>query len=241
MRVAVISDIHANLHALEAVREAIRREALDEIWCLGDLVGYGPQPNECCGWAAEHAAVCLAGNHDLGVLGTLDIADFSDDAAAAALWTRGVLSAPAHDYLAELLSTGEREGVGLFHASPRDPVWEYVLTWEAAFAAIEDSPCEITLVGHSHVPLAIGDGDDGPGGHAPGGTELELAGGRWLLNPGSVGQPRDGDPAAAWLLLDLGEQRATFLREPYDVERTQAEIRDQGLPDALAERLAHGV
>jgi predicted phosphodiesterase len=243
MRVAVISDIHANLHALEAVREAIDREAPDEIWCLGDLVGYGPQPNPCCTWTADHAVVCLAGNHDLGVLGTIEVQGvFSDDAEAAALWTRDVLSEGARNYLAGLASTGEREGVGLFHASPRDPVWEYVLTWDAAFAAIQDSQHDVTLVGHSHVPLAIGDGDDGPpGGHAPGGTEVHLAGGRWLLNPGSVGQPRDGNPAAAWLLLDLGERRARFLREPYDVERTQAEIRDQGLPDALAERLAHGV
>jgi len=241
MRVAVISDIHANLHALEAVREAIDQEAPDEIWCLGDLVGYGPQPDACCVWSAEHTAVCLAGNHDLGVLGTLDITDFSDDAAAAAIWTRRVLGEPARAYLAELPSHGEREDVGLFHASPRDPVWEYVLTWEAAEAAIHDSGFAITLVGHSHVPLAISDDTGLPGGHAPGGKEVELDGARWLLNPGSVGQPRDGDPAAAWLLLDLDERRASFRRVAYDVERTQTEIRDQGLPDVLAERLAHGV
>jgi predicted phosphodiesterase len=241
MRVAVISDIHANLHALEAVREAIELESPDEIWCLGDLVGYGPQPNPCCEWSEEHAAVCLAGNHDLGVLGTLDISYFSDDAAAAAIWTRGVLDAPAHDYLAALPSSGEREGVGLFHASPRDPVWEYVLSWEAAFAAIRDSEFAITIVGHSHVPLAIADDPDQPGGHAAGGTEIDLAGGNWLLNPGSVGQPRDGDPDAAWLLLDLDERRASFLRVPYDVVRTQSEMRDLRLPDALAERLAHGM
>jgi diadenosine tetraphosphatase ApaH/serine/threonine PP2A family protein phosphatase len=241
MRVAVISDIHANLHALEAVGEAIEREAPDEIWCLGDLVGYGPLPNPCCEWAAEHASVCLAGNHDLGVLGLLDIADFSDDAAMAAIWTRRVLSAWARDYLAELPSSGEREGVGLFHASPRDPVWEYVLSWQAAHAALRDSPFGITLIGHSHVPMAIRSGPELPGGHVAGGTEIDLDGSRWLLNPGSVGQPRDGDPAAAWLLLDLDECRASFLRVRYDVERTQAEIRDRGLPDALAERLAHGV
>jgi predicted phosphodiesterase len=241
MRVAVISDIHANLSALEAVREAIAEATVDEIWCLGDLVGYGPHPNECCEWTAKHAAVCLAGNHDLGVLGAIDISDFSDDAAAAASWTSDVLTAPARDYLAALSSSGARESVGLFHASPRDPVWEYVLTWQAAQAAIHDSAFEITIVGHSHVPLAIADDPDEAGGHAPGGTEIDLARGRWLLNPGSVGQPRDGDPAAAWLLLDLAERRASFLRVPYDVERTQAEIRDLGLPDALAERLAHGV
>jgi diadenosine tetraphosphatase ApaH/serine/threonine PP2A family protein phosphatase len=241
MRVAVISDIHANLHALEAVAEAIEQEAPDALWCLGDLVGYGPQPNACCAWAAARTAVCLAGNHDLGVLGVLDLADFSPDAGAAASWTRGVLEEHARAFLAGLASGAQRDGVGLYHASPRDPVWEYVLTWEAARDAIRDSGTDVTLVGHSHVPLAIVDGRGSIGGHAAGGTEIDLARGRWLLNPGSVGQPRDGDPEAAWLLLDLDGRHASFRRVPYDVARTQAEIREQGLPDALAERLALGV
>jgi predicted phosphodiesterase len=239
MRVAVISDIHANLHALEAVAEAIEAEGPDEIWCVGDVVGYGPLPNPCCDWTAEHADLCIAGNHDLGVLGTLDLAYFSDDAAVAALWTRRVLTDGAHDYLARLEPSARRDPVALYHASPRDPVWEYVLTWEAARDAIEDSEGDVTIIGHSHVPLAIGEGDD-VGGHAGGGTEVELDG-RWLLNPGSVGQPRDGDPEAAWLLLDLASRHASFRRVPYDVERTQAEMREVGLPDVLAERLAHGV
>jgi predicted phosphodiesterase len=240
MRVAVISDIHANLHALEAVAHAIEQEGTDEIWCVGDIVGYGPQPNPCCDWAAAHTELCLAGNHDLGVLGTLDLAHFSDDAAAAASWTREVLTDQARGYLAGLEPSGERDGIGLYHASPRDPVWEYVLTWEAARDAIDDSGCDVTIVGHSHVPLAIAEGDDPVAGHAVGGTEVDL-GGRWLLNPGSIGQPRDGDPAAAWLLLDLDARHASFRRTPYDVEATQAEIRELGLPDALAERLAHGL
>jgi len=223
------------------VAEAIEREAPDAVWCLGDLVGYGPQPNACCAWAAEHTGLCLAGNHDLGVLGIVDLADFSPDAEAAAKWTRGVLDPAAHDYLAALPSNDTRDGVGLYHASPRDPVWEYVLTWEAARDAIRDSGTELTLVGHSHVPLAIVDGRGSIGGHAAGGTEIDLAAGRWLLNPGSVGQPRDGDKDAAWLLLDLESRHASFRREPYDVARTQAEIRERGLPDALAERLAYGV
>jgi diadenosine tetraphosphatase ApaH/serine/threonine PP2A family protein phosphatase len=241
MRVAVISDIHANLHALEAVAEAIGREGLDAVWCLGDLVGYGPQPNACCAWAAEQTRPCLAGNHDLGVLGVLDLADFSPDAEAAASWTRTVLDDSMRDYLGRLPSSAEQDGIGLFHASPRDPIWEYVLTWEAARDAIRDSGREVTIVGHSHVPLAIVDGRGPIGGHAAGGTELDLGAGRWLLNPGSVGQPRDGDPEAAWLLLDLDAQHASFRRVPYDVARTQAEMRERGLPDALAERLAHGV
>jgi len=238
MRVAVISDIHANFHALEAVAEAIGQEQ-DEIWCVGDVVGYGPQPNPCCDWTADHADVCLAGNHDLGVLGTLDLELFSDDAAAAALWTRGVLSERARGYLAALEPSATRDGVALYHGSPREPVWEYVLSYQAARDAIEDSAAEVTIVGHSHVPFAIGEGEL-VGGHVSDGAEVALDG-RWLLNPGSVGQPRDGDPHAAWLLLDLGSRRATFRRVPYDVERTQAEMRELGLPDVLAERLAHGV
>ncbi len=239
MRVAVISDIHANFHALEAVAEAIAREEPDEIWCVGDVVGYGPQPNPCCDWTAEHADVCLAGNHDLGVLGALDLACFSDEAAVAALWTREVLSGGARDYLAALQPSTMRDGIALYHASPRDPVWEYVLSYEAARDAIVESSAGVTIVGHSHVPIAIGEGDM-VGGHAGAGTEVELKG-RWLLNPGSVGQPRDGDPDAAWLLLDLDARHAAFRRVPYDVERTQAEMRELGLPDVLAERLAHGV
>jgi diadenosine tetraphosphatase ApaH/serine/threonine PP2A family protein phosphatase len=241
MRVAVISDIHANLPALEAVAEDIEREAPDAVWCLGDLVGYGPDPNACCAWAAGHTAVCLAGNHDLAALGVLDVTDFSGDAGAAAVWTRDRLDDAARGYLATLESGLEHEGVGLYHGSPRDPVWEYVLSWEAARDAIRDSGTELTLVGHSHVPLAIVDGRGRIGGHAAGGTELDLIGGRWLLNPGSVGQPRDGDPKAAWLLLDLEARHASFRRVQYDIARTQAEIRAEGLPDALAERLGYGV
>jgi len=239
MRVAVISDIHANLRALEAVADAIGQAEPDEIWCIGDVVGYGPQPNPCCEWSADHAAVCLAGNHDLGVLGTLDLSLFSDDAAVAARWTREVLSEAARGYLAALQPSATRDGVALYHGSPRDPVWEYVLSYDAARDALHDSTADLTIVGHSHVPFAIGEGEM-VGGHASDGTEVDLQG-RWLLNPGSVGQPRDGDPAAAWLLLDLGSRHATFHRVAYDVERTQAEMRELGLPDVLAERLAHGV
>src|SRR5581483_11188085 len=216
MRVAVISDIHANFHALEAVGEAIGQEQPDEIWCVGDVVGYGPQPNPCCDWAADHADLCL----------------FSDDAAVAALWTREVVSERARGYLAALEPSATRKGVALYHGSPREPVWEYVLSYEAARDALEDSDADVTIVGHSHVPFAIGEGEL-VGGHASDGTEVALDG-RWLLNPGSVGQPRDGDPQAAWLLLDLGTRRASFRRVPYDVDRTQAEMRELGLPDVLA-------
>ena len=213
---------------------------MDEIWCLGDLVGYGPRPNECCDLVRGRVRICLRGNHDLGVLGILDLADFSDAAAASALWTRGVLADDARTYLQDLESSGDRDGVALYHASPRDPVWEYVLSADAAEAALDATDAGLVLVGHSHVPLVYCPEPE-VWGHAPGGVDVDLSEGRWLLNPGSVGQPRDGDPDAAYLLLDLESRRASFRRVPYDVETTQAEIREHGLPDELAARLAGGM
>jgi len=242
-RIAVISDIHANWHALQAVFEAVDAEDPDELWCLGDLVGYGPRPNPCCDAVRERAAVCLAGNHDLGVLGALDLQEFAPDAVVSARWTRGVLSDGARAYLGSLSPTARTTGVELFHASPRDPVWDYVLSAEAAEAAFELTEEPLVLVGHSHVPLALAEAEGAlAGGLAPEGSEAELgAGARLILNPGSVGQPRDGDPRAAWLLLDYAAGRASFRRVTYPVERTQEEIRERGLPDALAERLARGI
>jgi diadenosine tetraphosphatase ApaH/serine/threonine PP2A family protein phosphatase len=242
-RVAVISDVHANWHALEAVLAAIATEEPDELWCLGDLVGYGPRPNPCCTTVRERTALCLAGNHDLGVLGQLDLEEFAPDAVASADWTRGVLDPEARAFLESLRPTARRDGVQLFHASPRDPVWDYVLSAEAAEAAFQLTEETLVLVGHSHVPLAIAEVDGTmAGGLAPEGTEAELGtDARLLLNPGSVGQPRDGDPRAAWLLLDFEGDRASFRRVAYPVERTQEEIRERGLPDALAERLGRGV
>jgi diadenosine tetraphosphatase ApaH/serine/threonine PP2A family protein phosphatase len=242
VRVAVISDIHANLYALEAVLREIERERPDELWCLGDLVGYGPRPNECCSLVRERADVCLIGNHDLGVLGRIDLDVFSPEAAVSARWTDGVLEPEARAYLESLSSSAVRAGVGLYHASPRDPVWEYVLSPAVALAALAATEEDAVLVGHSHVALAIVDArGEVAGGLAPAGTAVPFDAARWLLNPGSVGQPRDGDWRAAWLLLDLAEGRAEFRRVEYDVGRTQDEIRAAGFPEALAERLAHGV
>src|SRR5581483_3796700 len=240
LRVAVISDIHANYHALEAVLGQIEGEAPDEIWCLGDLVGYGPRPNRCCRMVAARAALCIAGNHDLGVLGTEPLELFSQDAATAASWSRGVLEPDPHTYLETLRPLLRREDVELYHGSPRDPVWDYVLTEEGAAESLALTTAPVVLIGHSHVPLALTVSDGSvAGGVAPGGTELELSS-RWLLNPGSVGQPRDGDPRAAWLLLDLDAGRASFRRVDYPIAKTQREILDRGLPPVLAARLAEG-
>ncbi len=219
---------------------SIGRDAPDELWCLGDLVGYGPRPNRCCAVVAERADVCLIGNHDLAVLGRIDLEVFAPDAAESALWTAGVLEAEPRAFLESLAPQGARDGVGLFHASPRDPVWEYVLSSDVAQAALAATEHGVVLVGHSHVALRFGL-QDGTLALGAEGSEVELARGRWLLNPGSVGQPRDGDPRAAWLLLDLDAGRAIFRREPYDIARTQAEIRERGLPEPLAARLGHGI
>ena len=241
MRVAIISDIHGNLAALEAVLAAIDADPPDEIWCLGDLVGYGPKPNECTAIVRERAAVCLCGNHDLGVLGTISLDEFSGDAGTAALWTRGVLADDARAFLDALEPQGKASGVALFHGSARDPVWEYVLSDEAAATTLVLTEEQVVLVGHSHVALQVGLREQLlEGGLASNGTEVDFGSARWLLNPGSVGQPRDGDPHAAYLILDLDAGHASFRRVPYDVERTQAEMHAVGLPPLMAQRLALG-
>jgi diadenosine tetraphosphatase ApaH/serine/threonine PP2A family protein phosphatase len=244
MRVAVISDIHGNLHALDAALSAVEGEEPDAIWCLGDLVGYGPRPNECCARVAGLADVCLIGNHDLGVLEQISLEEFAHEAATSARWTQEVLTDEARAYLSGLSPGAEipEAAVELYHASPRDPVWEYVLDAGSMRAALEDTVQPLIMVGHSHVPLwaVLADGQL-RAAHAPAGTEVDLSEGRVLLNPGSIGQPRDGDPRAAFVVLDLEGREARFVRVEYGVEQTQDEIREEGLPEALAERLAHGV
>jgi diadenosine tetraphosphatase ApaH/serine/threonine PP2A family protein phosphatase len=241
LRIAVLSDVHANLHALEAVLRDVDAGAFDELWFLGDLVGYGPKPNECTALIRERSAICLAGNHDLVVLGKSPVDACAGDAAAAARWTQTVLEDSARSFLDSLEPSAAAPGVSLAHGSPRDPFWEYVLGDAAAEAAFAGTEAPLVLVGHSHVALEISNGDDLRGEQAPAGTALELGRVRRLLNPGSVGQPRDGDPRAAWLEIDKAASRATFRRSDYPVELTQREMREEGLPDALAARLAFGL
>jgi predicted phosphodiesterase len=244
VRVAVISDVHANLYALEAVLGEIDREPADAIWCLGDTVGYGPRPNDCCDLVRERADIVLIGNHDLLALGSADVAleEFNPEAAEASLWTSQQLSAESRRFLEGLEPTAEVEGAQLFHGSPRDPVWEYVLSELVALESLMMTTAPVVLVGHTHVATAVVlDGNTLEGGVVPDGFEARLDRGRWLLNPGSVGQPRDGNPDAAFVELDFDAKHARFRRVAYPVARTQEEIRERGLPDSLAERLAHGV
>jgi predicted phosphodiesterase len=241
MRVAVVSDIHSNLSALEAVLEAIDAEAPDELWCLGDLVGYGPRPNECCALVSARADVCLAGNHDLAIRGTIDLDEFHGDAALAARLNRKALTPEQHTFLDGLEPQGNAHGVALYHGSARDPVWEYVLSDDAARATLAIAGTPLVLVGHSHVALHLtASNGEIDGGLAPACTAITLGDAPTLLNPGSVGQPRDGDPRAAYLLLDLAAGRAVFRRVEYDVARTQREMAEAKLPGALAARLAVG-
>ena len=219
----------------------IETSSIDEVWCLGDLIGYGPMPNECVALARERVGLCLVGNHDLAVLGQIDLDTFAGDAGAAARWTKTVLSEESASFLTSLSPSGHADGVTLAHGSPRDPVWEYVLTAAAAAAALADSAEPLVLVGHSHIALAIASADGTlTGGLAPEGIEVDLTAAQHLLNPGSIGQPRDNDPRAAWLVIDTESHRATFRRTDYPIEQTQAEMQERGLPPALAERLAQG-
>jgi diadenosine tetraphosphatase ApaH/serine/threonine PP2A family protein phosphatase len=245
MRVAVLTDIHSNLPALEAVLGSIDRAGVEQVWCLGDVVGYGADPDACADLVREHCDLCLAGNHDLAVLGGLDISRFSETAAEAVEWTRVNVAERTLEFLRELEPAGLREDAALFHASPRDPVWEYVLSIEQADDCMDVQPERVALIGHSHVSLFFTRPDreergDTRGAQMSDGALLDLRRGTWLVNPGSVGQPRDGDPRAAWLELDTAEQAARSHRVGYDIGRAAAAIAAAGLPQRLAERLHTG-
>lgn len=242
MRAAILTDIHSNLPALEAVLEAIDAAGVDERWCLGDVVGYGAQPDDCARLTAERCEVSLVGNHDLAVTGEIDTEVFSASAAAAVEWTVANCDQATMAFLKGLKPEQTREDVGLYHASPRDPVWEYVLAVDQARECMEEQAGRVSLIGHSHVALFFSDGagTGATGGQVPDGRQIDVSKGRWLLNPGSVGQPRDGDARAAWLELDTEAWRATYHRVSYEIDRAADAIRAAGLPELLASRLYVG-
>lgn len=242
MLLAVASDIHGNRHAFETVIAAAEAAGADELWCLGDLVGYGADPDACVALAAERCGVVLAGNHDLAVTGALSLSDFSPGAGVAARWTREVIRPETREFLSGLAPQAIVDGLGLYHASPRDPVWEYVLSTLAAELCLDAAERRISLIGHSHVPLAFHrpEGEPATGSTRRQGDALDLSRGEWLINPGSVGQPRDGDPRAAWLLLDTASGIARWRREDYDIAGAAAAIRAARLPESLADRLSYG-
>jgi predicted phosphodiesterase len=242
MRIALLSDVHGNLPAFEAVLADVEAEDVDEHWCLGDLVGYGADPDACVNLARRTCDVCLAGNHDLVVTKEIPISDFSSSAAAAALWTRENISAEALEFLRGRPASNPGREPGLYHGSPRDPVWEYVLTAWQADECMDLMSGRVAAIGHSHVALWFGRDPSGKvgGDQARDGDVADLAAGEWLVNPGSVGQPRDGDPRAAWLLLDTEGWTARWRRVEYPIEEAARAIEKAGLPRVLAERLYTG-
>jgi predicted phosphodiesterase len=267
MRVLVLSDIHANLVALETVLTAMAGK-YDTIWCLGDIVGYGPKPNECVTLMREHASLCVMGNHDLAAVGhpDVDVENFNPHARQAVLWTRDTLTDENRAYLAQLpdlpVQPAEYTRLLVTHASPREPVWEYVLTPSVAWENFCLFAEEICLFGHSHKPAIYRwrtyhevdlEYSDAVADHElvaevallqpPVGAELMLetnADVRVMLNPGSVGQPRDNDARASCAILDLARAVWRYERVPYAIELTQSQMRAAQLPRRLIDRLSYG-
>lgn len=241
MRYLIVSDIHANLAALEAV--LVDAPAFAEIWCLGDLVGYGPDPNECIELIQDFPHVSLVGNHDCAVLGQLDLLSFNAVARTANKWTQSVLTPASREYLDSLSPHREHRSFHLAHASPREPVWEYVLEDSIACANFRHFHTDVCLVGHTHVPV-IFELNERRGRCEmwlppfPGPVGLRSR--RLIINPGSVGQPRDGDSRASYAILDGEDMTWEFRRAAYSVEVTQDRMRAQGLPSPLIDRLEVG-
>jgi diadenosine tetraphosphatase ApaH/serine/threonine PP2A family protein phosphatase len=240
MRVAVVSDIHGNLVALRAVLD--HAAEVDSVWCLGDTVGYGPEPDACVRDLAARAHLAVAGNHDWAAIGKIGTEEFNPAAAAAARWTTEQLLAETREYLL-LLPQRRTEGeYTLVHGSPRNPIWEYLLDIRTASENFPHFETRFCLFGHTHIPsyFVLHDGVV-DGEYAAPGLELDLAvADRLMLNPGSVGQPRDGNPEASYLLLDTEARQASWRRVAYDVATTQARMESHGLPEALIDRLAVG-
>lgn len=245
MRVAVLSDVHGNLEALQATLAAIDAAAVDDVWSLGDVVGYGARPSACMALLRDCCSVKLAGNHDLVAAGASSAEGFSRSARIAISWTAQQLSQEEKDEIKSWPSATHQLGIGLAHGSMRDPAWEYVVEPTVARACLEDQIQQVVLVGHSHLALSWQLDQTVAGGAAgvlrTDSDEVQLGERNWILNPGSVGQPRDRDPRAAWLELDLEARTAQWHRVEYDVATAQAAIRNAGLPDALADRLGAGL
>jgi len=243
MRYLVLSDIHANLAAFQAVLQDA--PPFDRIWCLGDVIGYGPEPNECVELLRQYEHDCVAGNHDWAALGRLDTDDFNPDARRALDWTRASLDAAGLTYLRQLPTVLAFDDFTLVHGSPRQPVWEYILYAAMAAANFEYLDTSYCFVGHTHAPIIFEETTHNGVASAvawlPAYDEpIELPAGRLIINPGSVGQPRDSDPRASYLILDTDARTFLFRRVEYPVELTQQRMYKLGLPMRLAARLSNG-
>lgn len=245
MRYLIISDIHANLAAFEAVLNDAKGR-YDKVWCLGDIVGYGPHPNECIELLAGLDYLCIAGNHDWAILGKLDVDDFNPDARHVSLWTRDVLTESNLRFVQDLpVALIQEEQFTLVHGSPRHPIWEYILYPAVAQVNFGHFSTRYCLVGHTHSPV-IFYAPDNPDGiseaqvpSANNGPEA-LDSRRLILNPGSVGQPRDGDPRASYGILDLDDRTYENRRIPYPIAEVQERMQELGFPSRLINRLSFG-
>jgi predicted phosphodiesterase len=242
MRALIISDVHANLEALEAVlADARAKGGFDEVWCLGDVVGYGPDPGPCVDLLRGQELICVGGNHDYAACGRVGVEAFNSYAAEAVLWTASQLSKEQKGFLAGLREVERREGFTLVHGTLKEPVWEYMVNQYAAmdtFGRMESAYC---LVGHSHLSFVCSEaGGMALFGPLVEGSPVKLESQRLIFNPGSVGQPRDGDARASYALYDREASRITRHRVGYEVGRVQERMRRAGLPEYLAKRLEYG-
>lgn len=241
MRIAVLSDVHGNLPALEAVLEALR--PYDAVWQLGDVVGYGPQPDEVVALLASQNAVGVRGNHDSAAIGYLRTDAFNDDARYAVEWTAKRIRPDTRKWLAALPLRSVDKPFTLVHGSPRDPTWEYVYSAAIAKANLAAFDTKHCLVGHTHVPLVFRERKGGAVETvlAKEDSMMALDGARLIVNPGSVGQPRDGDPRASGMILDTDAQSVEWRRVEYPIEKVQSLMKDAGLPRRLIARLQFGL
>ena len=245
MRIAVISDIHSNLEALGAVLDRAGDEGADTTYVLGDIVGYGADPDAVVARLAEQpSAVCIAGNHDLAATGRFDTAWFNSIATDAIEWTTSVMNDATRAFLSGLEPRGDAAEGLLVHGSVVDPAAEYVMNVGSARASFGAGDFVRCFFGHTHLPTLFVDEGGRIDGHAlrdgdP--VSLEADGGkRFMINPGSVGQPRDGDPRASMMIVDTERVSAVVHRVPYAIETAAGKIRDAGLPSVLADRLSLG-
>ena len=243
MRIVVLSDIHSNREALRAVLDdASGRGDVDQLWCLGDTVGYGPDPGECVELVKGFSShISVAGNHDLAATGKIGIDDFNYEAAYAADWTGKQLSPEQASFLSDLPLVAESQKSTLVHGSLRAPVWEYLMTPDAARATFRLLQTPYCLVGHSHIPFMCREGGE-RGGFEPFPTDVKIALGeeRLIINPGSVGQPRDGDPKPSYMIYDADEGTVERHRVTYNIAATQGKMQLAGLPQPLIDRLNFG-
>jgi predicted phosphodiesterase len=241
MRILLISDIHANLVALDTV--LAQAAPFERIWCLGDVVGYGPEPNACIRRLRSFDLLCIAGNHDWAALGKLDLEEFNPDARRAAIWTQEQLTVESLEWLGALPERVPTQAVQftLVHGSPRYPIWEYVLTPAVARTNFDFFDTPICLIGHTHVPVVYREHDwTATAEQLVENSPIALVQDRMMINPGSVGQPRDGDARAAYALIDLDVLTLTHYRVEYDIAATQAKMEQSNLPARLITRLSYG-